>query len=308
MLDELNIISDINSHAAGNPRAFADACEKRYNSAIGGLADIIPHHGENVVVMLAGPSSSGKTTTAGKLMSRLSENGISAYKISLDDFYLEEKSAPVSSDGSPDFESVFALDLSLIRKTVDDILSSGQSDLPLFDFKTRTRGINPRRLSLNDGDVVIFEGLHALNPVITDMFPPKRLFKLYVTVSTRIYDDTGSVVLSRRDIRLIRRAVRDSKHRNSSVENTFEIWSSVINGEVKYLFPFEDRADFKLNSFFPYEPCVIRDEAADILGTLSPDSVHFKKCLSLVENLKKFVPLSPSFMPDDSLLREFFCS
>ena len=269
------------------------------------IAERIPRGDKNMIVVLAGPSSSGKTTTANKLMSHFAVNGRSAYRVSLDDFYLEEKCAPLSEDGTPDFETVDALDLALIEKTVNNLLTTGESDVPIFDFGTRRRSENPNHYILNDGDVVIFEGLHALNPVITDLFPQDRLFKLYVSVSTRIYDDEGEVVLSKRDLRLIRRTVRDFKHRSSSVGDTFDIWPSVISGENKYLFPFEDRADVKLNSFFPYEPCVIRDEAVNILKELPENSEHYEKCASLIENLQKFVPLPESVMPRDSLLREF---
>jgi uridine kinase len=300
-----NNLSDINRLAAEDANAFVEACEQRYNTMLGNIAETIPHDDEIMIVMLAGPSSAGKTTTANKLMSRFAEKGKAARRVSLDDFYLEEQRAPLSENGVPDFETVYALDLPLIEKTVRNILSTGESELPLFDFKTHRRGVNPQRLSLKNGDVVIFEGLHALNPVITDMFSQKSLFKLYVSVSTRIYDDEGEVVLSKRDIRLIRRTVRDHKHRSSPVADTFDIWSSVISGENKYLFPFEDRADVKLNSYFPYEPCVIRDEAICVLKELPENSVHYNKCESLIHNLEKFVALPQSLMPRDSLLREF---
>ncbi len=305
MFETSNILSEINSYAAGDFNSFVGACENRYNTMLERIAEQIPHDDEKMVVLLAGPSSSGKTTTAGKLMNRFKANGRAAYRISLDDFYLEEKSAPLSADGTPDFETVHALDLTLIEKTVGDLLSTGESDVPVFDFGTRRRSNNPNHLSLNDGDVVIIEGLHALNPAITDLLPQNRLFKLYVSVSTRIYDDEGEVVLSKRDLRLVRRTVRDFKHRSSSVADTFDIWPSVISGENKYLFPFEDRADVKLNSFFSYEPCVIRDEAVRILEKLPDNNEHYEKCARLIENLQKFVPLPDSVMPRDSLLREF---
>lgn len=300
-----NILSEVNGCAKNDAVRFVGACEANYNKVLEGIAEQIPHETENRIVMLAGPSASGKTTTANKLLTRFAAKGISAYRVSLDDFYLEENRAPLSADGAPDFESVYALDLPLLGRTVGNLLSARESDLPAFDFNTRRRSARSSRLSLKDGDVVIFEGLHALNPVITDLFERNRLFRLYVSFSTRFYDDDGEVVLSKRDMRLLRRTVRDRKHRDSPVAATFDSWPSVVSGEDKYLFPFEDRADIRLNSFFPYEPCVLRDEAVRILSALPRSSAHFEKCASLIANLERFVPLPQSIMPPDSLLREF---
>lgn len=305
MTDITNNLTQINSCAATDAKTLIDACELRYNTMLKSIASRIPHAGQNTILMLAGPSSSGKTTTAKKLSEHLREDGIISYTISLDDFYIGPESAPISEDGTPDFETIHALDLQLLNKVITDILSIGESDIPRFDFSERRRSDKTMHLELGERDVVIFEGLHALNPLITDSFPSDRLIKLYVSVSTRIYDDDGNVVLSKRDLRLLRRIVRDYKHRNSSVDYSFNIWQNVVKGEDKYLFPFEYRADMKLNSFHSYEPCVLRDEAINVLSTLQGSSKFSEKRDSLVENLKKFTPLSQDLIPPTSLLNEF---
>ena len=157
---------------------------------------------------------------------------------------------------------------------------------------------------LEENDVIIVEGLHALNPVITDTLDEQSLFKVYVSVSSRVYEDDGSVMLSKRDLRFVRRMVRDYSFRSTSVERTFEVWESVMRGEDKYLFPFEELADVRLNSFHPCEPCVLAGRACALLEHAF-SGIYGEKASLLKNKLDLFKNIDYSILPKDSLLREF---
>ncbi|MCL2508497.1 MAG: hypothetical protein FWF05_04910 [Oscillospiraceae bacterium] len=300
-----NKLDEINRLARTDSEKIIAVSEKNYAAQIENAVGEFTKDERHRFIMLAGPSSSGKTTTSKKIIAKFRGQSIKAYYISLDDFYGPSELAPLTDDGSPDYESIHALDLPLIHKTLEDILDSGEGAIPMFDFALGRRKEETFLLKLNPGDAVIIEGLHALNPLITGTLPADSLLKLYVSMSTRIYDEDGEVVLGKRDLRFIRRTVRDHKYRDSSVPETFRMWRDVAAGEDKYLFPFEDLAHVKLNSFHPYEPCVMKGEALPLLRGVAPDSEFFQKARSLAANLERFADLPSSAMPPDSLLREF---
>ncbi|MPN44113.1 hypothetical protein SDC9_191674 [bioreactor metagenome] len=158
---------------------------------------------------------------------------------------------------------------------------------------------------MQKGDVIIVEGLHALNPIITDTLPKEHLFKIYINVSSRIYDKNRHIVLNKRNIRFVRRLVRDFNFRNSSVENTYRLWDSVTAGEDKYLFPYKDYADARINSIHLYEICVLKQEALKMLKDLPESDPHYKNAKTLIRHLEKFPNLSIDRVPEHSLLREF---
>jgi len=306
MTEITNLLSEINDRARHDSETLVAASERNYAAMIDGAVAEFTKDGRHKFIMLAGPSASGKTTTAKKITAKFRETGVKAYFISLDDFYGSPESAPKTDDGSPDYENIHALDLPLLHATLGGILLTGEGAIPKFDFAQGRRTDKPFMMKLNPGDAVIIEGLHALNPLITETLPADSLLKLYVSMSTRVYDEKGDVVLSKRDQRFIRRMVRDHKYRNSGVAETFDLWQDVVAGEDKYLFPFEDLAHVKLNSFHPYEPCVIKGEALGLLRAVEPqDAAFYEKARSLAENLERFAELPESAMPPDSLLREF---
>ena len=255
--------------------------------------------------MLAGPSSSGKTTTASLLSKGIEFMGGRAYTVSLDDFYFPHSVGyPLDEEGKPDYECVEALDIELIHLCLGELLRKGKSSLPVFNFKTGERLNNAKQIMLEENDVIIVEGLHALNPVITDTLDEQSLFKVYVSVSSRVYEDDGSVMLSKRDLRFVRRMVRDYSFRSTSVERTFEVWESVMRGEDKYLFPFENLADIKVNSFHPCEPCVLAGRACALLEHAF-SGIYGEKASLLKNKLDLFKNIDYSILPKDSLLREF---
>ncbi len=255
--------------------------------------------------MLAGPSSSGKTTTAALLSKGIEFMGGRAYTVSLDDFYLPRSVGyPLDENGKPDYECVEALDVELIHLCLGELLRKGKSSLPVFDFPSGERINNAKNIELKENDVIIVEGLHALNPVITDTLDRGNLYKIYVSVSSRVYENDGSVLLSKRDLRFVRRMVRDFSFRSTSVEKTFEVWESVMRGEDKYLFPFEYQADVKLNSFHPCEPCVLSERAVELLKT-ALNGEYDEKANLMINKLNLFKNIDYSCLPQDSLLREF---
>ncbi len=255
--------------------------------------------------MLAGPSSSGKTTTAAMLSRCIQSMGGKAYTVSLDDFYFPHSVGyPLDENGDPDYECVEALDVELIHRCLGELITVGKSSLPVFDFKSGERINGAKNIRLEENDVIIVEGLHALNPVITDTLDKSGLYKIYVSVSSRVYADNGDVLLSKRDLRFVRRMVRDYSFRSTGVERTFEVWESVMRGEDKYLFPFENLADIKINSFHPCEPCVLAEMAAELLKT-ALGGKYASNASQMINKLDFFENIDYSVLPADSLLREF---
>lgn len=300
-----NYMESINTLALKQPQSFVLAAEERYRNIIRRVAEQAVSSGTASIILLAGPSASGKTTTAGKIAQALAESGHGAYTVSLDNFYLNQDRSPRFPDGTPDFETVHALDIPLIHETFYHLMQSGRCELPLFDFKTGSRSAQAQRLVLEKGDVVIVEGLHALNPLIYGAFPPKHLLKVYVSVSSRIYAENGKIVLNKRNLRFVRRLIRDRRFRGTDVHETFSLWESVQRGEDLYLFPFRGNADVRMNSIHLYEPCVFREEAIAMLRQLGPEHPFYRDAVRMIHSLQRFEPLARELVPEDSLLREF---
>ncbi len=304
MNDNKYTYAKINEFAA-DPIAFLCGSSAEYHKKVDAVADTIFSDAGKKIVMLAGPSSSGKTTTASILSEDIRKLGGKAYTVSLDDFYFPHSVGyPLDENGKPDYECVEALDIELLHAKLGELAENGKSDLPVFDFKTGERINNAKTIDLKENDVIIVEGLHALNPVITDTLDKEKLYKIYVSVSSRVYDTDGEVLFSKRDLRFVRRMVRDYSFRSTSVERTFEIWQSVMRGEDKYLFPFEYLADVKIDSFHPCEPCVFAERAVKLLSQVN-NSDFSDKAQSLINKLSLFKKTDYSLLPKDSLLREF---
>ena len=198
-----------------------------------------------------------------------------------------------------------ALDLPLIHKTFDELIKERRAVLPVFNFSTGRREEQGRSIAIKNNDVVIVEGIHALNPIITRGLDENHIYKVYISVSSRITDDDGNVVFSKRNLRLIRRMIRDYHYRNTSVEKTFSQWSEVLKGEEKYIFPFEKNARFRIDSFHPYESCLFRNEAVELLNTVGEDSRFYPLATELKKDFSGLRPIDLSKLPDNSLLREF---
>lgn len=303
-ISEKYTFSRINNLALA-PREFLADCTQSYIETVRKTAETIFADKSKKIITLAGPSSSGKTTTASMLSNAIDALGAKAYTVSLDDFYYShsENKYPIDENGDPDYESVDALDVERIHRCLSELAEKGESALPVFDFTKGERNDGARKIVLGENDIIIVEGLHALNPVITSSLRKENIFEIYVSVSSRVYENDGSVLLSKRNLRLIRRMVRDNSFRATPPARTFEIWQSVMRGEDKYLFPFEKFADIKLNSFHPCETCVLAPQAIPLLETVRgefADDAHM-----LARKLSLFRKTDKSLLPSDSLLREF---
>ncbi len=299
-----NELDYIVENALKAPENLIEKAEIRYKNIVENIAEKINNDSSKKIVMLAGPSGSGKTTTANKIKEKLESYGHKAYTVSLDDFYKNIGEGPRNEDGTYDFESVDSLDLELIHKCLQELITQSESELPLFDFMTGRRKDEKNLITLQKDDVIIVEGLHALNPAITDALPHENLFKIYISVSSRIYDG-DKIILNKRNLRFIRRMVRDFQFRNSTVENTYSLWPKVMHGEDRYLFPFKGNADVTVNSIHIYEPCVMKKQALELLLTVEETSENYKDAQKLIAALNKFPAIEKNSVPKDSLLREF---
>lgn len=291
--------------AVQEPESFIEKCENIYNSKIKSIAKQIADSGRTEIVMLAGPSSAGKTTTAKKLRRELAKMGIESHTVSLDDFYLNNCDSPRFPDGTPDYETVDALDILCFEKTMKELLEKSETDLPEFDFLKGVRKEKYNHIAISPTDVIIVEGLHALNPVITEHLPKERLLKIYINVSSRIFGEGDNIILTKRSMRFIRRLVRDYRSRGNSVSETYRMWATVQYGEDMYLFPFKDKADIKINTIHLYETCVLKDMAIRLLSELDKESEFYDDAQYLISSLEKFPSLDSELVPDDSLMREF---
>ena len=296
-------LEKINSSVIENSKAFITECENAYSEQLTIVTDKICSLHGRVLLMLAGPSSSGKTTTANILKKNLEAKGRSAVVISLDDFYRDQSESFYFEDGTIDYETVKSIDTEYVTECMENLLHKGKAMLPHFSFKTKVReGYN--EVSVREDEIIIVEGLHAISPEITDSLQKENMIKLYVSVSSRIYKD-GKVFMTKRDMRFIRRMIRDYHFRDSSVEHTFYLWKGVRMGEDRYLFPFSKRADIKIDSIHPYEVCIFKDIAIKLLDHIGSDSIYYPTALELKDKLRQFESLSESDVPQNSLLKEF---
>ncbi len=256
------------------------------------------------MILIAGPSSSGKTTFAQKLGVQLRLTGYNPITISMDNYFKERKDTPLGPDGKYDFETVDALDIQLFNTQMKQLINGETVELPEFDFVVGTKKYNGKMLTLQEKDVLVVEGIHALNPIITEFTPAKNKYKIYIAPITTLNID-GYTKVSSSDTRFLRRMVRDFATRGHSVERTFELWGNVKKGEEKYIFPYLEDVDSIFNSSIIYEPAVMKTFAQPLLLQLDKSSKYYAEARRLYEYLNNFLPMETSSIPIDSLLREF---
>ena len=300
-----NTLKVINDFALNSPRELIARAERHYDRELSDIAKRISEDDDIKIVALAGPSASGKTTTAHILREKLRELDEETEIISLDDFYLPIDSLPLLEDGTRDIESVNALDIPLINKCFNEIIRTGKTVLPKFKFSTKERIINAREIDLSGRGIAIVEGLHALNPLITDLVPRKNIFKAYISVNRGIVNEDGSRLLSSRQIRLARRVLRDRTFRGTPVNETLSLWQGVVEGEEKYLYCFKETADVQIKTLHIYEPCLYRNEILSLKDEISEDAPLKDYFLKTAAALEHFVPIDISLVPPDSLITEF---
>lgn len=298
------VCEEINRAVRDDIQRFIRSEDERYTSELSALADRLIAAPHRLLVLLSGPSASGKTTTANKLAALLRERGREAYTVSLDNFYRGYGYAPLLPDGSYDYESVEALNIPLLRSCMRELLTQGCTQLPLFDFLTHAPKAERVELRVPEHAVVIFEGIHALNPVLEGELPADGRFKVFINVNSSVYSGDAPL-LSGQDLRLVRRLLRDVRFRNSSPENTMDMWRQVTRGEQLYLLPFANTADVTFDTTHAYEPAMLAPELLPLLCALPKDSRHALTAERLIKALSAFTPVSTALLSKEALLREF---
>ncbi len=271
---------------------------------IGDIAEQIAADENVQVVLIAGPSSSGKTTSAHRLAIQLRSFGLRPHILSMDNWFLPRDKTPLDADGNYDFECLEALDLELFNADVSDLLAGEEVDLPVYDFKTGKRRYNDCPMSMGDEDILIIEGIHGLNPKCSEGIPDACKFKIYVSALTSLNIDEHNRISSS-DTRLLRRIVRDSRLRGSSARETIAMWSKVREGEEKYIFPYQNNADAIFNSVLIYEQAVLKQFAEPQLFAVPTDSAEHYAAKRLLKFLEYFVGVDTTALPANSICREF---
>ena len=298
-------LEEINRRAYRDPASFAEEENQRYIDEVNRLSRFLAVHlNKRRIVMLCGPTSSGKTTTALLLRDALREIGVDAHTVSIDDFYRGRELAPVLEDGSYDYESLEALDLRKLQGCMQDLVYAGRTQLPIFDFVTGRPAETTRELVMGSDSVVIFEGIHALNPIFEEHLSTDSLYKIFINTVTPIYDGSDKL-LARRSLRLVRRMFRDERFRGSPVADTLKMWPQVVRGENLYMFPYVDTADIILDTTHAYEPCVLGPQLLPLLEQAGENCPDRETVEQLKTALRRFTPMDPELVPEDSMLREF---
>ncbi len=278
--------------------------EALHEKKIAYIADEINKRKDVKIVLIAGPSSSGKTTFARRLGIQLRVNGLVPIPISLDDYFVDREHTPRDENGEYDFESIYALDLNLFNSNLQDILSGKEVGLPFFNFKTGCREWRGNKIKLPSNGLIIIEGIHGLNEMLTSSIPYKNKFKIYISALTQLnIDDHNRIATT--DVRILRRIVRDSLFRGYGAEDTLKMWPSIKRGEEKNIFVFQENADVMFNSTLVYELCVLKKYALKELEKITPESPVYYEMLRLKSFLHFFKDVDVNLVPDNSILREF---
>ena len=256
------------------------------------------------LVLLAGPSSSGKTTSCKRLSIQLAVNGLKPLQISLDDYFVDREKTPKDASGEYDYESIYALDLDLINEQFNALFRGEEVELPKYDFQSGKSKKSGNKLKMNDNNVLVVEGIHALNPELTAHIPQEQIFRVYASALTTILLDNHNYIPTT-DNRLLRRIIRDYKYRGISAQETIHRWPSVRAGENKWIFPFQENADAMLNTAMLYELAVIKTQAEPLLQQVPENCEEYAEAYRLLKFLKYFKGIPYNNLPPTSLLREF---
>lgn len=255
------------------------------------------------IVLMAGPSSSGKTTTSKKLCMYLESFGLHPKVLSMDDYFVEREETPLDENGKPDYECLEAIDMKLFDKQIEDLLKGKTVTIPTYSFLVGKKEFN-KEISLGEEDILVIEGIHALDNKVLTNIPRAKKYKIYISALTELNLDDHNRV-STTDNRMLRRIIRDNRTRNNNVEHTLKSWDSVRRGEEKYIFPFQDDADFTFNSALIYEIGVLKTYVEPLLYSVPQDSPYYEEAKRLINFLRLFLPIPADVVPQDSILREF---
>ena len=290
--------------AAGRGQEIMLLQEALMEQKIGNLAAQIASDDKKKFVMIAGPSSSGKTSFANRLSIQLIAKGRKPHPLSLDDYYVDRELCPKHPDGSFDFECLESIDVKLFNEDMNRLLKGEAVDMPSFNFKTGKREYRGRKLVLGPDDILVIEGIHGLNDRLSQLIPPEHKFKIYISALTQLNIDEHNP-LSTTDERLIRRIVRDARTRGTNAMETIAMWPSVRKGERENIFPFQEQADVMFNSALVYELAVLKVYAEPLLFGIERDCPEYLEAKRLLKLLDYFLPMPADGIPNNSLLREF---
>lgn len=290
--------------AAGRGQEIMLLQEALMEQKIGNLAAQIASDDKKKFVMIAGPSSSGKTSFANRLSIQLIAKGRKPHPLSLDDYYVDREFCPKNPDGSFDFECLESIDIKLFNEDMNRLLKGEAVDMPSFNFKTGKREYRGRKLVLGPDDILVIEGIHGLNDRLSQLIPSEHKFKIYISALTQLNIDEHNP-LSTTDERLIRRIVRDARTRGTNAMETIAMWPSVRKGERENIFPFQEQADVMFNSALVYELAVLKVYAEPLLFGIERDCPEYLEAKRLLKLLDYFLPMPADGIPNNSLLREF---
>ena len=301
----IRTVGDFNQAVtAGFSTDIINISEALQEKKIAQIAEDIAQRKGVKLVLLAGPSSSGKTTSCKRLSIQLAVNGLKPLQISLDDYFVDREKTPKDESGEYDYESIYALDLKLINEQFNALFRGEEVELPKYDFQSGKSKRSGKKLKMNDHNVLVVEGIHALNPELTSQIPDEQIYRVYASALTTILLDNHNYIPTT-DNRLLRRIIRDNKYRGVSAQETIHRWPSVRAGENKWIFPFQENADAMLNTAMLYELAVIKMQAEPLLQLVPENCEEYAEAYRLLKFLKYFKGRPYNNLPPTSLLREF---
>ena len=289
---------------AGHATDIINISEALQEKKLAKIAEEIASREGVKLVLLAGPSSSGKTTSCKRLSIQLAVNGLKPLQISLDDYFVDRDKTPKDENGDFDFESIYALNLDLLNEQFNALFRGEEVELPKYDFPSGKSVKSGKKLKLEPNNVLVVEGIHALNPELTAHVPEEQIFRVYASALTTILLDNHNYIPTT-DNRLLRRIIRDYKYRGVSAQETIRRWPSVRSGENKWIFPFQENADAMLNTAMLYELSVLKMQAEPLLQQVPENCEEFAEAYRLLKFLKYFKGIPYNNLPPTSLLREF---
>ncbi len=290
--------------ASGRMQEIIMVQEALMERRIGQLAEMIAERRDCKFVMIAGPSSSGKTTFSHRLSIQLLALGLKPHPLSLDNYYRNREDAPKDEEGNFDFECLEALDVDLFNRDMAALLRGEAVELPSFNFKSGRREYKGKKISLGREDILIIEGIHGLNGSLSHALPEESRFKIFISALTQLNIDEHNY-LPTTDGRLIRRIVRDARTRDTTARETIAMWNSVRRGEEQYIFPYQDEADVMFNSALIYELAVLKPYAEPLLFSIEKDAREYQEAKRLLKFLDYFLPMPSEAIAGNSILREF---
>ena len=300
-------LSEINERCRTDASTFIADCDKIYAERLELAADrIMENMAKSPIVLLSGPSGSGKTTTSLKICEVLEKRGVRTHSISMDNYFktVSPETTPRTPEGRYDLESPLCLDMDLLNEHFSVLSEGGRILVPRYDFVHQQRDLEPSAsLRLGKNEVVVFEGIHALNDIITGAHP--EAFKLYISARSNVLDDDGTMIFKGTWMRLMRRTVRDYLFRGTQAQQTLASWANIRRGEKLYISPFKEKADLKFDSAFAYEVPVLNNTATDLFLAMPADTPRYSELARIMPAFERFEDISPDLLANDSLLREF---